>query len=95
MTIIRLDLWSVHYPTSDGYTAPELLPRVLVGYCYGHPRKSDGGHVQTTRIVSVKGRIVTTSSGSTYRLGRIDPKYRAFLRAQGWPYNRHTPIQTP
>lgn len=85
--------WSV-------YLAPYKPPvegfECIVGDVYGHPnseRHPDGKTIQTSSLVGAKGRTVTTRAGSTYRLGRIDPKYRRWMRKQGIAYDRHQPVK--
>ena len=77
---------------SGPYVAPELRVIRLVGYVYGHPSRPDGHKIQTTRIVDAQGRIITTRSGTQYRLGRISPAYRRWLRKADIPYNAKCPI---
>lgn len=89
---IYLDMWSVDYEPNNGFTAPELLRRVLIGTCTGHPLKPDGSEIRTSPIAAVKGRVVTTQS-RVYRLGRIHPKYREFLRSIGYPFDWRNPIK--
>lgn len=91
--MIRLDGWAVVPCGGNRYTAPELLPRALTGIVFGHPGHQDGKHVTTSQIVAVYKRTVTTRSGTTYRLGPIDRRYRAFLRKQGIPFDPACPIK--
>lgn len=79
--------WWVKRET-DGYRAPELCPP----YLGGKSAKRNGKNVTTSTVVEVNGRLVRTSSGSVYRLGRIHPEYRAWLRKQGIEYNAEQPI---
>ncbi len=65
--LIFLDEWSTG--NKEIYSAPEVRKIYLHGCCYGHPKHLDGTEVTTSHIVSVNGRIVKTSSGSTYVLG--------------------------
>lgn len=86
----RLDNWSVSI--KDPYTPPELGVH-LHGVVTGHPSKRDGTEITTSRITHSSGRRVTTKSGTVYQLGRIDPKYRTWLRAQGLAYDARNPIK--
>jgi hypothetical protein len=73
--------------------APEQSYHVLAGEVYGHPKKADGSLVKTSAIEKIDGRIITTESGSVYRLGRISRKYRRWLRKEGIEYDRKNPIK--
>lgn len=90
-THVKLYNWSVQ--TSNPYAAPEQGARSLKGRVEGHPNFDDGDKVRTSRVVSSKGRLVTTSSGRTYRLGRICPKYRAWLKKEAIPYDPQAPFK--
>ncbi len=90
MTAVRLDNWSVG---SDPYAAPELKRVWLHGVCTGHPHKPDGERVRTSNIKSADGRTVTTESGTVYRLGRVDPGYRKWLREKGLAYDPRAPVK--
>ena len=90
--VVRLEMWSVGFEENDGFKAPETLRRILVGFCYGHPEKPDGTRIQTSAIVEANGRLITTRS-RVYRLGRIDPKYRKFLRDTAYPFDPKHPIR--
>lgn len=82
---IRLSDWAMK---SDPYKAPEQRAGYLIG-----TRETDGKTITTSRIVTAIGRIVTTNSGSTYKLGRIHPEYRKWLREQGIAYDARQPIR--
>jgi len=86
---VRLELWSMR---GDPYTAPELNPMRLQGVVYGHSRKPDGKRVTTSHIVAVQGRCVKTNSGTVYRLGTVEPAYRAFLREHRPNWDWRKPI---
>ena len=73
------------------YTAPELRTVSLKGEVYGHPHKPDGKTVRTSSIQSTSGRRVLTRN-TAYRLGRISPGYRKWLKEEGIPYNPQNPI---
>lgn len=45
----------------------------------------------TSGIESVDGRVVTTKSGSRYRLGCIDDEYLQWLRENGYPHDSDEP----
>ena len=82
MSTIRLDYWSVCHGGSNlinPYMAPELAVDLngleLHGKVTGHPRKTDGKIISTSRIVGKRNDLVVTGSGSEYDLGEIDPEY--------------------
>jgi len=89
-SLVRVECWSV----VSGGTDPETDPSVCIsGVLYGHPEYPDGeDKTPPSRIVSSKGRVVTTADGREYVLGRPDPGYLAFAKAQGWTYNPKDPL---
>lgn len=89
---IRMDDWSVMLkPDFDPYLAPELIPVCLHGSVIGHPGLGDG-FLLTSPIISVRGRYVTTQSGTLYYLGRISKSYRKYLRKTRPEWNWREPI---
>jgi hypothetical protein len=94
VTPIRVDLWAT-FPINP-YRAPEqgggigLTGIVAPGDDARHPA---GGPMSTSPIVSVEGRIVTTRSGTKYRLGRIKPEFREWMREQGIAWDSREPIK--
>ena len=91
---VRLDYWSCTRGNADPYRVPEQEAGVvrLHGIVTCHPYKEDGHEVTTTRVVEVKGRVITTRSGTVYRLGKIHPTYRRWLKMAGIPYDPQCPI---
>jgi hypothetical protein len=85
----RLENWSIG-SNQNGFTAPEIVKLFLRGSVYGHPKFNDGERVHTSQIVSVHARIVTTKTGSSYKLGKIDKGYRKWLKANvpDWDYRK-------
>jgi hypothetical protein len=90
---VKLQDWAVRPRYKDPFMAPEHNPNCLEGLVEGHPRKEDGKRVLTTPIVESEGRIVTTRSGTKYRLGRVSRKYRRWLTKEGLAYNPRQPIK--
>jgi len=88
----KLQNWEFIRIGVDRYKAPEQMSDTLRGLVYGHPLHPDGTCVRTTPIVQVNGLEVTTRSGSVYRLGRIHPRYRHWLKAKGLDYDRANPL---
>lgn len=71
------------------YRAPEQDPHMhLQGLVAGR-----NGAVVTTRLVASRGRIVTTRSGSRYRLGVPSPEFLAYLMEKGYPFDEKNPIK--
>lgn len=69
----------------DNFRAPEMCTQRVAGELAGR-------QIMTSSPVATDGRYFRTYSGSVYRLGRIDPKYRAWIRRQGLKYNPKSPL---
>lgn len=69
----------------DVFRAPETCSQRIAG-------KLDGKSICTSSPVATRGRYVRTRSGSVYRLGQIDPGYRAWIRKQKLTYNPKNPL---
>jgi len=83
---VRLDAWAVEWrkpPGGSAWIAPELGSPVLTG------TTPDGRWCTTSTIVGAVGRRVETRN-TVYVLGRIAPRYRAWLREHrpGWDWRR-------
>lgn len=89
---IRIEDWSLTDYPSDGYTPPELRAKALCGVVHGHPHKADGEKIRTSVIRHIDGTRVTVASGHVYRLGAIDPQYRAYLDKEGYLFDEKNPI---
>ncbi len=93
---IVLTNWSVCRGSSDPYKAPEQVGSALQGTVQGHPHPNiqDGKNVITSRIVGAVNRLITTASGSVYRLvGSPDPKFVKFCEDNGKPLDLLCPIK--
>ena len=88
----KLHNWKTVASNGSPYQAPETLSLCLKGDVYGHERFRDGDRVKTSRVVEAKGRRVFTKSGSAYKLGRINPKFRKFLKKHRPDWNWRNPI---
>lgn len=88
--IVTLHNWST--TRVNIYRSPEIEPVSLVGDVYGHPTRPDGRNVTTSQVKTVDGRIITTRSGSLYRLGRINPAFRKWLREHRPKWDWRNPI---
>lgn len=87
MTPVHLDNWAVN---TDQYRQSGSI--WLSGDASGHPMHEDGKRVATNYIASVDGRLITTKSGTVYRLGRIRRSYRKWLKDNGIPYDSKQPV---
>lgn len=86
-----IENWSttMECPSRDPYLAPEADPHVhLQGTVEGRR-----GVVLTTRVVSSRGRIVTTRSGSRYRLGAPAPAFLVYLASKGLAFDEKQPVK--
>ncbi|MFA5049220.1 MAG: hypothetical protein WC516_09415 [Patescibacteria group bacterium] len=94
---IKLDNWSVisNQFRLNPYTTPELIGVCLQGLAENHPRLGDA-FVCTSEITEVEGRYVKTRSGTIYKLGNIEPKYRRLLKQirPDWDYKKPIKILT-
>lgn len=90
---VLLNDWSV---TDDHavnpYTPPEHTRKRLQGTVVGHPTRPDGERVVTSVIDDVVGRIVFCES-RPYRLGKIAPGYRKYLRENRPDWDWRNPIK--
>jgi len=96
----RLERWSI--PAPSRYTAPEIAELRIVGCVYGRRgmldgdrgrELQDGDEIVTSPVVSVRGRVVTTASGSRYRLGSPSTSYLLWLKEQKIAFNPDRPIR--
>ncbi len=86
--IIELRDW--YYVVDD--EEEEVVTR-LCGKVFGDPRRADGKHVVTTRIVKAEGRLITTRGGSKYRLTTIEAGFRKHLDAVRPLWDPENPIE--
>ena len=82
-----------NWTTSDfsTYTAPECRAFILAGDAVAHPTLGDAW-ITTSNIAHVNGRVITTKSGSVYKLGRVGAKAKALLKAHDMAYNPTNPL---
>ena len=59
---------------------------------FGSPKFVDGKFIVTSEVVGINGRNITTKSGTVYYLGKIDPKYRRFLKTNRPNWDWRNPI---
>ena len=84
-----LHRWAVEVG-GDRYTAPELRRTRIRA---DHPGGKVGVYIVTSSLTGSEGRLVRTSSGSVYRLGRVHPRYRRWLRRHGIAYDPRQPVK--
>lgn len=82
---VRIENWSLQREILDGYRAPEDGFYCLVGDVYDHPKKKDGSHVATSRLIelSVSNRKAITQN-TTYVLGKPDATWALWLKDKGF-----------
>jgi len=86
MATYRLRRWSVE---ASVWQAPEVRDIHLVGY-----RNDETEHrVITSPIVDIKGKVITTQSGSVYLLEDIDPEYLRWMQENGINFDPENPIK--
>jgi len=93
--VLKINNWSITSRDDNPYLAPELRAISLKGCINHHPvlgDRSGKGDVVTSPIMEVKGRFVLTKSNHLYKLGKIDPKYRRWLRKNRPNWNWRKPI---
>lgn len=88
----QLRNWSVVIVPSR--SNPYREPRIrLGGLVSDHPDHYDGKDIVTSKIMDVKGRMITVESGNVYELvGDPEPAYLAYLRCEGKIYDAINPI---
>ena len=83
----KINQWSV---LAEDNSAPKDNRKFLQG-CI----RSDTGYryIVTSDIVDAVGRTIKTLSGSEYVLGKIDPKYRRYIKKIKTDWNWKNPIE--
>jgi len=100
--MITLKKWSVETRQINfgPFAAPETSNKfvALSGFCDSHPRlgaPNSEEKIFTSRIASVKGRVVTTKSGSKYLLhGQCNSEHRKWCESKGYKYTGKNPIDS-
>lgn len=91
---IYIDNWATHYAgEADPFMPPEHLTLVVSGQVFDREGFGYGEQVMTSAIVGVEGRIVTTISGSVYKLGRPAKAFLDWLKSEGRNYDKKQPIK--
>jgi hypothetical protein len=87
--VTTLQRWSI---IADPYRAPECQQHYLQGRVYGHPEREDGERISTSCIIGAEGRVIECRSRK-YKLGRIHPDYRQWLRENEIEYDPKQPVK--
>lgn len=78
-----IDQWSTW---KSPFEAPEVGNPCIQGVC-------EAKAIRTSRVVSFRGRIVTTRSGSQYELGEPDELFIEWLKENGYPFDPENPLR--
>lgn len=62
------------------------------GNVSGSAKFKDGERIMTSRVVSVRGNVVSTENGSKYRLGKPREDHVAIVAGYGFPYTEADPM---
>jgi len=87
-TEIKIDEWC--FTSIIPYKPPMKYQQLisnkifLYGKVYGHPKYKDGKRITTSRVMECKNGVVTTRSGSEYKLLEPDPQYVEWCREEGY-----------
>ena len=88
--IIELTNWAVG--GTIGFHKLPLDGQKLNGEVRNHSYYDDGTFTITSEIVNIKGHIVETKGGLLYRLIKINPIYRRWLKINFPSWDSKTPI---
>ena len=92
INIATINNWSVIVSPGSPYNAPEMRGICVCGNIKNNILIEDGHDVLTSTVKKVYHRVIHTVSGSRYRLGTINPKYRKWLRENRPNWNWRQPI---
>jgi len=93
---ILMNNWAIVSMPLSIYKAPECYMMRLQGDITEHhtiPINKPLHKVFTSPIVEVDGTLITTQSGTKYRLGNIDPDYLQWMIINRITYNKDNPIR--
>jgi len=88
----KIENWFVSWEKKDGYTAPEMRRKAIIGQVEDAPPGHDLQIILTARV-QIDGRIITTSDGDKYELGQPEPGYLEWLCASGIEYDEAQPVK--
>lgn len=77
---------------SGPHTPPEHRSIVVCGEVHGHKSRPDGDKIQTSRIQSIRGKVIATLN-SKYRLGTVKKDYLDWMKEKGIEFNPDKPIR--
>ena len=94
MNVPILKNWAVRWGSENPYLPPEANYRCVAGTIFGSEKFKDGDVIKTNRIAKSEGRLITTDSGSKYRLyGRPHKEYVKWMKENGVKYDGKNPIK--
>jgi len=91
--VIKLENWSVVNINKNPYSSPESGIRALHGDANNHPKLGKDVSVTTSAVISAKGHVVKTKSGSRYQLGKPDPAYLIWLKVNHLELDEKNPVK--
>ena len=79
---------------ANPYASPEMRDILVIGEVYGHhnPRFHDGKTITIGTVKASEGRYLRTKR-TTYKLGRVEPEYRKYLKSEGIDYDAKHPFK--
>jgi len=87
MKPITLNNWYV--PDIEPFQAPEVKHYLyLIG-----TRSTDNVRVITSHVISTKGRIVRTNSGTLYFLGTVEKEYLDWMNEHNIDFDINNPVK--
>ena len=89
--IIELDNWGVGSVVGL-HSPPDGMEIRIHGNVKNHPVFDDGQYVITQQIIAVDGKYVEAKGGIVYRLVRIHPLYRRWLKIHRGVWDWQNPI---
>jgi hypothetical protein len=90
---VKIENWSTGNCDSNPFLAPEITGIHLRGQVYGHPGKTDGAWVKTSRIQSINGKMIETLN-TIYELGEPNPDFLKWMKMEGIEFDPDNPIKT-
>lgn len=90
-----IEQWWIQFISGDESQPWSERRRRVCGQVYGHSVREDGTPIETSYVVRMCGLLVTTASGSGYRLGTPSGRQRAYMEVAypGWDWRN--PMKEP